>query len=76
MNLGKIRQSNTFRVLFIGLLILLLLIPMNMVKSVVRERQSLHLSASNEIKAAWGKRHSFTGPVLTLSYYRSSSLDI
>ncbi len=71
MKFSDIKNSNTFRVLFIGFLILLLLIPMQMVESVIHERSFLHDNASNEIRHSWGPDQKLVGPVLTLPYVRT-----
>lgn len=73
MKFGDIKNSTTFRVLFIGFLILLLLIPMTMVESVIKERSYLHDNASLEIRRSWGPDQSIVGPVLTLPYVRTFS---
>ncbi len=67
----NIKNSNTFRVLFIGFLILLLLIPMGMVESLIADRGHLYRQASSEITASWGKEQLIMGPVLTLPYVRT-----
>ena len=68
MNWSATKNSNTFRVLFIGFLILMLLIPMSMVKSIISERSHLYRQASSEITKSWGKDQLLTGPILTLPY--------
>ncbi len=67
------KNSNTFRVLFIGFLILILLIPMDMVKSVISERSHLYRQATHEITESWGKSQLLTGPILTLPYTKTYS---
>lgn len=66
MRLEEIKSSNTFRVLFIAGLVLLLLIPMSMVRSLIRERSHLYQQAETEIRASWGGGQMLVGPVLTL----------
>ena len=68
MKLVKLKNSSTTRVLLIAGLILLLLIPMTMVKSVIAERSHLYRLASNEITASWGRDQLITVPVLTIPY--------
>ena len=68
---NTLRSSLTFKVLFMGFLVLVLLIPMNMVENVIRERGHLYRQANAEIVSIWGDSHSFTGPVLTLPHFRS-----
>jgi inner membrane protein len=66
--LQRLRASVTIKLLFIGFLVLLLLIPMGMIESVVRERSYLYLSAKQDIMNAWGRAQTVGGPVLTLPY--------
>ena len=73
MKFDDIKNSNTFRVLFIGFLVLLLLIPMGMVESVIKERGFLHDNASNEIQRSWGREQSLIGPILSLPYVKTFS---
>ena len=64
----RLRASVTVKLLFIGFLVLLLLIPMSMIESVIYERNHLYLSAKQDIMNAWGREQTFGGPVLTLPY--------
>lgn len=64
----RMRASATVKLLFIGALVLLLLIPMGMIESVICERSDLYLSAKRDIMNAWGREQSIGGPVLTLPY--------
>ena len=50
----KNRVSNTFKVLFIGLLVLLLLLPMAMVDSLIEEREQFYRTASDDVMSSWG----------------------
>ncbi|MEE8286169.1 MAG: inner membrane CreD family protein, partial [Gammaproteobacteria bacterium] len=64
----RLRASVTVKLLFIGFLVLILLIPMGMVKGVIYERNHLYLSAKQDIMNAWGREQTVGGPVLTLPY--------
>ena len=64
----RLRTSVTVKLLFIGFLVLILLIPMGMVRSVIYERNHLYLSAKQDIMNAWGREQTVGGPVLTLPY--------
>ena len=66
--LQRLRASVTAKLLFIGFLVLLLLIPMGMVESVIHERNGLYLTAKHDIMSAWGREQTIGGPVLTLPY--------
>lgn len=71
MKWNHFKNSITFRILFICTIVLLLLIPMNMVESVIYERGYLYRQASSEIAASWGNEQQLMGPVLTLPYVNS-----
>ena len=73
MKLENFKNSTTFRVIFIGFLILLLLIPMGMVESVIVERGHLYRQANNEITTSWGKEQLLIGPLLTIPYVKTFS---
>lgn len=68
-----IRRSPTFKLLGIGFLALVLLIPASMVESLINERQNLRDRAVNEIGAQWGKAQRLAGPVIQVPYlYRET----
>ena len=64
----RLRGSVTVKLLFIGFLVLLLLIPMGMIESVIYERNHLYLTAKQDIMNAWGGEQTIGGPVLTLPH--------
>jgi inner membrane protein len=64
----RLRASVTVKLLFIGFLVLLLLIPMGMIENVIYERNDLYHSAKQDIMNAWGREQTVGGPVLTLPY--------
>lgn len=64
----RLRASVTVKLLFIGFLILLLLIPMSMIEGVIYERNHLYLSAKQDIMNSWGREQTIGGPVLTLPF--------
>lgn len=53
---------------FIAALIGLLLIPVNMIESLIRERESNGASAEREVADKWGGNQRVTGPILTVPY--------
>jgi inner membrane protein len=73
MKFANIKNSTTLRVLFIGFLVLLLLIPMGMVESVIFDRSHLYRQATNEITTSWGKEQLLYGPMLTLPFVKTFS---
>ena len=66
--LGQLRHSVTIKVLFIGVLVLLLLIPMNMIRGVIYERQSLYDAAQYSVMESWGRPQTLAAPILTVPF--------
>lgn len=62
------RWATLFKMAGIALLILLLLIPMGMIGSVLRERLNRRNEAVSEITASWGRSQDIIGPVLIVPY--------
>ncbi|TVT39139.1 cell envelope integrity protein CreD [Hymenobacter setariae] len=62
------RNSVTLKLLSIGILLLLLLIPSSMVESLITERAGNRDAATEEISAQWGGPQLLLGPVLVLPY--------
>jgi len=63
-----VRNSVTLRLVTMGILILLLLIPVNMVESLIREREYRKQDAVKEVSGKWGNEQIVAGPVLTVPY--------
>ncbi len=63
-----IRRSITLKILSVGFLILLLLIPAGMIKGLIRERQSRRDSVVTEISNKWGDSQTITGPFITVPF--------
>ena len=66
----KFTQTFTFKVLFIAILSLLLLIPSLMISSLGEERKQTATAAENEIASKWGLPQQVTGPVIAIPYYQ------
>jgi len=64
----KLRDSIVVKILAIGILVLLLLIPLSMVGSLVRERQARSEQVAAEVATTWGSSQTLGGPVLTVPY--------
>ncbi|MBO1884221.1 cell envelope integrity protein CreD [Capnocytophaga sp. Marseille-Q4570] len=71
-------QSNTFRLILIGLLTLVLLIPLLFVQNLVSERKERQESVVNEIANKWGGEVFFYGPILKIPYkvYDNNTFEI
>ena len=63
-----IRYSVTFRIIVVGVLALLLLIPVNMVENLIYERESTKRIAMSEISQKWGEQQTIAGPILSVPY--------
>ena len=63
-----IRGSQMLRLLLIGFLVLLLLIPAAMIGGLVSERRARRAGAVDEVTAKWGRLQVMTGPALVIPY--------
>ncbi len=63
-----LQHSVFVKLLFVGLLIAILLIPLMMVIGLVYERQSRYDSVVSEVSSRWGYSQTLTGPLLTIPY--------
>ena len=61
-------RSVTIRLLSVGFLILILMIPNAMVRDLITERQNTNEQAVNEVSESWGREQTLTGPYLSLPY--------
>src|SRR6266567_7471841 len=64
---GK-RYRTIIKLIGVGVLILLLLIPLGMITGVLSDRLNRRNEAVTEITSAWGKEQSVIGPVLGIPY--------
>ena len=62
-------QSVTFKLIIIGLLILIMLIPGAMIRGLISEREQTQLDVISEIGSKWGYGQTLNGPVLSIPYY-------
>jgi inner membrane protein len=56
------------KLLVIGLLVLALLLPMEMIKSLIAERSAGKQGAISEVGKMWGGEQTMTGPILSIPY--------
>ncbi|WP_298368027.1 cell envelope integrity protein CreD [uncultured Lutibacter sp.] len=63
-----LKTSITARMLMVGLLIIILLIPLSYIKSLINERAKRQESVVNEINAKWGNEVLLYGPILKIPY--------
>lgn len=69
-----VRGSVMLRLATIGILILILLIPVNMVESVIWERKHRSEDAQREVSSKWSGSQTVVGPVLTVPYSEYSKI--
>jgi len=62
------RIASAFKLFFIGVLALLLLVPLAMVKSLLSERRARRIEAVADITKSWGDSQTLIGPVLVVPY--------
>lgn len=63
-----VRQSLMLKLLAVGILILILLIPTSMVNSLIQERKYNSQDVISEVSSAWSNPQTIAGPVLTVPY--------
>ena len=61
-------KSVWFRLIIVGVLTLLLLIPASMILSLIHERQDRYNNVFHEIASKWGEEQTVSGPVLSVPY--------
>jgi len=64
------RNAVTIKIIIIFFLVIALMIPMEMIRSIKSERQARQEEAFIEISSKWGQEQIVTGPVLTIPYTR------
>ena len=62
------RDAITLKILLIGVLIVILIIPMFMIQNLISERENTAKEATTEVQQKWSGPQTIIGPVLTLSY--------
>lgn len=63
-----IKNSATLKLFSISILILVLLIPSSMIRSLINERESRKNSVVNDLSSKWGGSQTITGPFITVPY--------
>lgn len=62
------RRAIVFKMVGVAFVTLLLLIPLSMIKSVLRERMERRNEAVAEITSVWGRQQNVIGPILIIPY--------
>ncbi|MBN2570724.1 MAG: cell envelope integrity protein CreD [Ignavibacteriales bacterium] len=75
MSIINIKQSIGARIIIILAITLILQIPVQMIISLISEREERQFEVSNEITDKWGSRQNIIGPILTLNYKTLITID-
>jgi inner membrane protein len=62
------RNVYGIKAVLIGVLVLLLLIPANMIMGIISERERRQYEATGEVSGKWGDAQTITGPVIVIPY--------
>ena len=73
MDESKLKNSVILRMVFIGVLSVLLMLPALFVEALISERQLRSNAALAEISQSWGGTQTLTGPILTIPFKKISS---
>lgn len=68
------KMSMTVKIVIIGVLILLMLIPISMIRSMIKEREGNKTAEQTELRFKWGGKQTLTGPILVLPNKDDSKL--
>lgn len=63
-----IKSSVTLKMVLVGFIILLLMIPASLVDDLIRERRNLRDSVQDEVASKYGREQIFGGPVISVPY--------
>lgn len=72
MKLSNLQYSVSLKLVVVGILVLVLLIPSLMVRNLVSERQERSQEATWEVGQKWGLQQAVAGPVLTIPFDKQS----
>ncbi len=61
-----LKNSVMLKLVTVTILMLLLLIPASMIKSIIQEREQLNNQTTNEVSSKWADKQQVKGPILTI----------
>ncbi len=70
-----IKESITIKLMSIGFLVLILLIPSSWIESLIVERQSRAESVIQEISGKWSGEQNIVGPILVIPFIQREKID-
>lgn len=72
---GSSQRQLFFKLGFILFLMLVLMIPVILIKELIREREELQRNVEEEVSASWGREQTLFGPVLCIPFEKSGITD-
>jgi inner membrane protein len=66
--IGTTQKQLLFKISFILVLMLLLLLPISWIQGLISERETLQATVKEDITSSWGREQTLTGPVLCIPY--------
>ncbi|MBI3193897.1 MAG: cell envelope integrity protein CreD [Ignavibacteriae bacterium] len=73
MNESRLKNSVLLRMILVGVLTLVLLVPTVMIESLIVERQQRRDEAATDVSRGWGGGQVLTGPILSVPYIKNIS---
>ncbi|WP_414655598.1 cell envelope integrity protein CreD [Flavobacterium sp.] len=73
---GSFLQSTTIKMIMVGMLTLVLLIPLAFVNDLIHERSERKKEVVNEVTQLWGKDVFFYGPIIKVPYKRYTETSV
>ncbi len=70
-----IKESISIKLMSIGLLVLILLIPSSWIQSLMEERQGRALSVTDEVADKWARSQTIMGPVLVIPFTKREKIN-
>jgi inner membrane protein len=70
-----IKESVTIKLMSIGVLILILMIPSSWIESLIAEREGRAESVINEIAGKWSGEQTLSGPILVIPFVKREKID-
>jgi inner membrane protein len=67
---GSRNWSTVLKMILIGVLLLVFLIPLQMIRALIEERNMTRLEAEGEVIAKWGGEQTIAGPVVAVPYLK------
>lgn len=68
------RNALSVKIILIGILILLLMIPLSMIQHLIDERSSTADIASSEVRQKWSGSQEIAGPILSIPFYEEKNV--